>query len=43
MEYKFRYSKNAEKYLDSQAQTTKERIMDAVDKLPDGDVKKWQE
>ena len=40
MEYKFKYSKNAEKYLDSQAQAIKERIMDAVDKLPDGDVKK---
>ena len=40
MAYKAKYSKNAEKYLDSQTKTTKLRIMDAVDKLPEGDVKK---
>jgi mRNA interferase RelE/StbE len=42
MAYKPQYSRNAEKYLDSQTTSTRKRIMDAVDKLPDGDVIKLQ-
>ena len=40
MGYRARYSRKAEKYLDSQTEATKRRIMDAVDGLPDGDVRK---
>ena len=38
MGYSIEYSRAAEKYLDSQTQTMRKRIMDAVDKLPAGDV-----
>ena len=40
MGYDVLYSKSAEKYLDAQTQSKRRRIMDAVDDLPDGDVKK---
>ena len=40
MGYKPNYSKAAEKYLDSQVKATKRRIMDAIDKLPAGDVRR---
>jgi len=40
MEYNVRYSKSAEKYLDSQPKSVRKRIMDAIDELPDGDVRK---
>jgi mRNA interferase RelE/StbE len=36
------YSRTAEKYLDAQTKVVQKRIMDAVDKLPSGDVKKLQ-
>ena len=36
------YSRAAETYLDSQTPQTRKRIMDAVDKLPEGNVKKLQ-
>jgi mRNA interferase RelE/StbE len=42
MGYSAKYGKAAEKYLDSQTQSTRKRIMDAVDGLPDGDVIKLQ-
>ena len=42
MGYSPRYRKAAEKYLDSQTVAVRERIMDAVDALPDGDVRKLQ-
>ena len=42
MGYDVQYSKSAEKYLDSQAQSARTRIMDAIDDLPEGDVKKLQ-
>ena len=38
MEYSVRYYKAAEKYLDIQTRKTQIRLMDAVDKLPHGDV-----
>ena len=38
MGYKIIYSRSAEKYLDSQKQSTRKRIMDAIDALPEGDV-----
>ena len=38
MEYDIRYHRAAEKYLDSQTKATRERIMDAIDDLPEGDV-----
>ena len=38
MEYKIYYKKFAEKYLDGQSKSNQMRIMDAVDKLPDGDI-----
>jgi mRNA interferase RelE/StbE len=40
MGYKIVYGKTAEKYLNAQTQSTRERIMDAVRKLPDGNVMK---
>ena len=40
MGYSVKYSKSAEKYLDSQSKSTKKRIMDAIDDLPKGDVNK---
>ena len=40
MGYEPEYRRAAEKYLDSQENATRQRIMDAVDKLPSGDVKK---
>ena len=40
MGYNVRYSKSAEKYLDSQTQSTRKRIMDAIDDLPKGNVRK---
>ena len=42
MEYSVRYSKSAEKYLDIQTKSVRKRIMDAVDDLPEGNVKKLQ-
>ena len=42
MGYSSRYRKAAEKYLDSQTTAVRERIMDAVDALPSGDVRKLQ-
>ncbi|MDR0221061.1 MAG: type II toxin-antitoxin system RelE/ParE family toxin [Lachnospiraceae bacterium] len=38
MAYKATYSRSAEKYLDRQTNAVRKRIMDAVDRLPDGDV-----
>jgi len=38
MGYDIRYHRAAEKYLDSQTNATRERIMDAIDDLPEGDV-----
>jgi len=38
MEYSVQYSRAAEKYLDSQPMSVQVRIMDAVDRLPQGDV-----
>ena len=40
MGYNAKYSRSAEKYLDSQTKTVRSRIMDAVDDLPEGNVKK---
>ena len=34
------YSRSAEKYLDAQTQSIRRRIMDAIDNLPNGNVKK---
>ena len=42
MGYSIEYSKAAEKYLDSQTQDTRKRIMDAIDGLPNGNVRKLQ-
>ena len=42
MGYSPDYRKSARKYLDTQSPSTRSRIMDAVDKLPDGDVIKLQ-
>ena len=42
MAYRPQYSRNAEKYLDAQTKSVQRRIMDAVDKLPKGDVSKLQ-
>ena len=42
MEYSAEYRRAAEKYLDSQTRSTQTRIMDAVDALPKGDVRKLQ-
>lgn len=42
MGYNAQYSKAAEKYLDTQTRETQKRIMDAVDKLPAGNVRKLQ-
>ena len=42
MGYNVRYSRTAEKYLDSQTKTVRKRIMDAIDDLPEGNVKKLQ-
>ena len=42
MEYNPQYSRAAEKYLDSQIEAKRKRIMDAIDKLPEGNVKKLQ-
>jgi len=40
MEYRAYYRKAAEKYLDSQSRSNQMRIIDAIDKLPDGDITK---
>ena len=40
MGYDAQYSRAAEKYLDSQPKTVQIRIMDAIDNLPEGNVKK---
>ena len=40
MEYRVHYRKLAEKYIDAQPKHIKKRIMNAVDKLPEGDVTK---
>ena len=42
MVYSAIYSKSARKYLHSQTMFNAKRIMDAVDGLPKGDVKKLQ-
>ena len=42
MAYEVMYSRVAEKYLDKLQPATQKRIMDAIDKLPEGDVKKLQ-
>ena len=42
MAYRPQYSRTAEKYLDSQTNEVRKRIMDAVDKLPEGDIRKLQ-
>jgi mRNA interferase RelE/StbE len=42
MEYSAEYSRAAEKYLDKQTRDVQKRILDAVDELPNGDVKKLQ-
>ena len=42
MAYKVKYSKSAEKYLDSQTKSVRKRIMDAIDELPKGNVRKLQ-
>jgi len=42
MEYSAEYSRASEKYLDKQTKDVQKRILDAVDELPDGDVKKLQ-
>ena len=40
MDYNIKYSRIAEKYLDSQSENVRKRIMDAVDDLPEGNIKK---
>jgi mRNA interferase RelE/StbE len=40
MGYSVQYSKDAEKFLDKQPKQVRKRIMDAVDKLPNGEIKK---
>ena len=40
MEYNIKYHKSAEKYLNTQSASIKERILDACGKLPEGDVTK---
>ena len=40
MGYDVRYHRTAEKYLDSQTNAMRKRIMDAIDDLPEGDVRK---
>ena len=42
MAYRPQYSRCAEKYLDNQTSSSQKRIMDAIDKLPNGNVKKLQ-
>ena len=42
MAYEVLYSRAAEKYLDKLQPATQKRIMDAIDELPGGDVKKLQ-
>jgi mRNA interferase RelE/StbE len=42
MGYNAKYSRAAEKYLDSQPKVVRKRIMDAIDDLPAGDVRKLQ-
>jgi len=42
MAYSAEYSRASEKYLDKQTRDVQKRILDAVDDLPDGDVKKLQ-
>ncbi|MCL2236270.1 MAG: type II toxin-antitoxin system RelE/ParE family toxin [Defluviitaleaceae bacterium] len=42
MAYEIRYQKSAIKYLDKQTKATRTRIMDAIDLLPSGEVKKLQ-
>jgi mRNA interferase RelE/StbE len=40
MVYEIRYRKAARKYLANLTQAARERVMDAVDELPKGDIKK---
>ena len=40
MGYDVKYSRTAEKYLDGQNTTMRKRIIDAIDDLPDGNVRK---
>ena len=40
MGYDIKYSRTAEKYLDSQNTTMRKRIIDAIDDLPEGNVRK---
>jgi len=42
MGYSTKYSRAAEKYLDNQTATMRKRIMDAIDDLPSGNVRKLQ-
>lgn len=42
MGYSVKYSRAAEKYLDSQTNAVRKRIMDAVDELPEGSIRKLQ-
>ena len=40
--YRFVYSKNAIKFLKKQTPEVRKRIIDAIEKLPLGDIKKMQ-
>ena len=42
MKYRVQYSRAAEKYLDIQTTTVRKRIMDAINDLPTGNVRKLQ-
>jgi len=42
MKYNIKYGRSAEKNLDSQPKSVQRRIMDAIDDLPAGDVRKLQ-
>lgn len=43
MKYKIELNKKAQKFIKSQPRNQQERILKAVSKLPDGDVKACQE
>jgi len=40
MDYKIRFGRTAEKYLDNQTAKTRQRLLDAIHELPKGDVTK---
>ena len=42
MNVEINYSKQAIKFLQKQSRSTKERIVTAINSLPNGDVKKFQ-